>query len=381
MGREAKRFNVATCGRRFGKTTWGENRLIRPALEGYPAAWFSPTYKMLTEVWRDVRDLLAPLTVGGDRQQHRIELISGGVVEFWSLDNPQAPRGRKYKIAVIDEAGFVPDLEYAWNAVIRPTLMDYRGDAWFLGTPKGYNYFHTIWQRGQGDDPEWQSWQMPTSANPYIAAEEIEAARLELPESTFLQEIMASFLPDGAGVFRQVRRQSTGMPIAGPESGHTHVIGCDWGQIEDYTVFSVIDATAKREVWLERFRRVEYTLAVERLRMLWDRYKPTMAIPELNSIGRPVVEQLRRANIRIMPFTMSNASKHALVESLAVALERGELTLLNDPAGIAEMEAFESDRTPGGMVRYGAPSGMHDDIVIARCLAWHGAARPGFRVL
>jgi hypothetical protein len=381
MFREAKRFNVATCGRRFGKTTAGEDRLIRPALEGRPVAWFSPTYKSLLEVWRDVRDRLAPVTAGVDRQQHRIELITGGLVEFWSLDTANTLRGRKYALGVVDEAGFVPDLEYAWNAVIRPTLMDYRGGAWFLGTPKGYNYFYTLWQRGQGDDPEWKSWQMPTSANPYIDPAEIEAARLEMTESTFLQEIMASFLPDGAGVFRHVRRQSTGIPIAGPESGHTYVIGADWGQIEDYTVFSVIDATAKREVHLERFRRVEYTLAVERLRRLNDTWRPAAVIPELNSIGRPVVEQLQRAGVRVRPFTMSNASKHSAVEALAVALEREELTLLNDPAGIAEMEAFESDRTPGGLVKYGAPAGMHDDIVIARCLAWQGAGRPAFRPL
>jgi hypothetical protein len=44
---EARRFNFICCGRRFGKTVFGNDRLIGPALEGYPVAWASPTHKML----------------------------------------------------------------------------------------------------------------------------------------------------------------------------------------------------------------------------------------------------------------------------------------------------------------------------------------------
>jgi len=31
------------------------------------------------------------------------------------------------------------------------------------------------------------------------------------------------------------------------------------------------------------------------------------------------------------------------------------------------------DRLPSGMVRYSAPDGLHDDMVISLALAWHGA--------
>jgi hypothetical protein len=57
---DMRRFNVLACGRRFGKTTFGIERLVRPALEGYPVAWFSPTYKMLSEVWRTFSLILGP---------------------------------------------------------------------------------------------------------------------------------------------------------------------------------------------------------------------------------------------------------------------------------------------------------------------------------
>lgn len=370
-------------GRRWGKTTMAGSLGLAAAAVGGKVAWVSPTYKNSRPLWRFAEQHCRPLdgTIRILRAEQVIEMPGGGFLSLFSGENATGIRGWDFDLVIVDEAATVD--EETITDVIEPTLADRDGEAYYIGTPKGRNWFWRGWMDASTDESGYShAWTAPTSDNPIPAIQRAaDLARERLSERTYRQEWLAEFVDDGAGVFRRVREQSTGTPMHEPERGHTYVIGADWGQVEDYTTFSVIDATAKREVWLERFRRVEYTLAIERLRMLWERYKPVMAIPELNSIGRPIIEQLRRADIRIMPFTMSNASKHAVVESLAVALERGELTLLNDPAGIAEMEAFESDRTPGGMVRYGAPSGMHDDIVIARCLAWQGAARPGFKVL
>lgn len=201
LAREERRFNVASNGRRWGKTEWGLNRALLGAVPGQPVGWFSPTYRMLSEVWRDAlrltRDIGRPHV-----QDRRIDLVGGGLIDFWSLDTPDVARGRKYRRVIIDEAGMVPGLEEAWHAVIRPTLTDLAGDAWFLSTPRGFNFFHTLYQRGQSADyPEWASWQMPTSANPFLPAGEIEQARLELPERVFRQEYLALFEDDAQTIF------------------------------------------------------------------------------------------------------------------------------------------------------------------------------------
>lgn len=145
---ERRRFNVLCAGRRFGKTTLGIERLTRSAVRGHAVAWCSPSYRMLTEVWREARRLLAPVVERTDSQQHRLELLGGGVIEMWSLDQPDVARGRKYRTVVIDEAAMVRHLEEAWNAVLRPTLVDIRGGAWFLSTPKGLNFFKRLYDRG-----------------------------------------------------------------------------------------------------------------------------------------------------------------------------------------------------------------------------------------
>jgi predicted phage terminase large subunit-like protein len=189
-------------GRRWGKTTLGIELAVEPALRGRPVGWFNPTYKLLSEAWRDLKRTLEPITRQRSETEHRIELITGGVVECWTLEDPSAGRGRKYARVLVDEAAMSRNLEEAWEQAIRPTLTDLQGDGWFLSTPKGFNYFHTLFERGQSPAfPEYASWQMPSSTNPYLPPAELESARLELPERVFRQEYEASFVDDASMIF------------------------------------------------------------------------------------------------------------------------------------------------------------------------------------
>ena len=70
----------------------------------------------------------------------------------------------------------VPNLLEAWQLIIRPTLADLVGDAWFLSTPRGNNGFRTLYNYG-GIIEGWTAWKYPTSANPFIRPGEIEAIR------------------------------------------------------------------------------------------------------------------------------------------------------------------------------------------------------------
>ncbi|HBB26578.1 MAG TPA: hypothetical protein DCZ59_09960, partial [Bacteroidetes bacterium] len=188
-----RRFNVVNCGRRFGKTILAEAVLAENITTGDPAAYFAPTYKMLMEVWRTVKRDLQAVIRETNESEKRITYINGGQLDFWSLDNFDAVRGRKYRRVVIDEAAMVPNLEEAWTMAIRPTLADYKGDAWFFSTPKGRNYFYQLAQRAQTDET-WSYWQMPTDSNPFISRDEIDAARAELPSIVFQQEFLAEFI-------------------------------------------------------------------------------------------------------------------------------------------------------------------------------------------
>lgn len=379
--REALRFNVLACGRRFGKSTLGIDRLIVAAVYGDPTAYFCPTHKMLAEVWRNARHTLQPLTQQVSAQQHRIELITGGLVEMWSLENADAVRGRKYRRVIIDEAAMVRDLAQAWQMVIRPTLADLRGDAWLLSTPRGRDFFWECFQRGQERSEqaqdEWRSWRLPTSSNPNISQAELVAAQRELPEQVFRQEFLAEFLDQSGAVFRRVLEAATSTPQEAALPGHSYVMGVDFARQADYSVLSVIDTTTSELVALDRFNQIDYQVQLGRLHALAQRFGPTVIVAEQNSIGVPLIEQLQRLGLPISPFVTTSASKARIIDGLALAFEQGTLRLLPDPVLLAELQAFEMERMPSGLVRYSAPPGSHDDTVMSLALAWSACSEGG----
>jgi hypothetical protein len=289
---------------------------------------------------------------------------------------------------VVDEAAMVANLLDIWQLAIRPTLADFAGDAWFSSTPRGLNDFHQLYQLGQDPlEQAWRSWQMPTSVNPYISADEIEAARHELPERAYAQEYLAQFVQlEGAGVFRGVQAVSRLKPTP-PQRGHQYVFGVDWARSADFTVFSIIDATVGEQVALDRFSNIDFEYQSERLHRWAELYHPVQIVAEANSMGGPLVERLQtgyarlvgraRAALPIYAWVASNASKAAVIQSLGLAIEQGQITLLDDPVQIGELTAFESSVTVTGMTRYAAPAGLHDDTVIALALAHLGSELAG----
>lgn len=367
---ERRRFNVLNCGRRFGKNVLQHDVAIEAALAlGGPVGWFSPTYKMMLEDWRTLTNVLAPVTRRANMTERRIELITDGMIEFWSMDNVNVGRGRKYRRVIVNEAAMIAHLAETWEQAVRPTLTDLEGDAYFDSTPKGQNYFYQLYNRGL-EDGDWVSWTMPTAANPHIKPSEIEAARQELPELTFRQEYLAEFLQNEGAVFRNIPA-CMGAPQTNPaeHSGHRLMAGVDWGKHRDFTAISVGCATCRVEVARDRFNQIDYAFQRGRLRALVDPWKVHVILAESNAMGEPIIEELHREGLRVRPFQTTATTKPPLIESLALALEREEWQFQADPVWTGELEAYERTVSPAtGRSQYSAPEGLHDDTVIARAL-------------
>lgn len=377
---EARRFNVVDIGRRAGKTTLGIDRLATKETLTYPVGWFSPSYRMLFEVWRDMVRIFEPITARRNAQDRRIELVSGGVIEFWSLDNPDVARGRRYRRIIVDEAAMIPALMNAWNYVLRPTLTDFRGDAFFLSTPKGRNGFWQMYQWGL--DPtydEWACWHMPSYVNDKIPRPEFDAMSESLPEMAYRQEILAEFLENEGTVFRNITA-CTNAPEATPHehSGHRIVVGCDWAKQQDYTSFSVGCIDCRVEVARDRFNQIDYTVQADRLKVLCETWQPEAVLIELNSIGQPIAENLQRMGLPVVGFTTTASTKPPLIENMALVFERTEWQFQPDPVWTGELEAYERIVSPvTGRSSYNAPPGLHDDTVIARALMlWQAKQSP-----
>lgn len=350
---------------------------IKRALEDAGRVWWvAPNFAQSSAAWRELKALAIQVPGKVVREDaRRIALPGGGEITVKSADAPESLRGDGLNLVVVDEAAYIGgDVFYG---ALRPALSDRRGGALIISTPNGHDWFYDVWCRGQEGRDDWQSWHYPTSDNPLISPEEIEAAREAMPERVFRQEYLAEFVDATDAVFRFVREAATAERQHEAQEEHTYVIGVDWagtGRGGDYTVFCVIDATEGALVALDRFSGAEYAIQRARLRALWERFGCPVIIAEANSMGGPVIEQLGREGLRVRAFTTTNATKADAIDSLALAFEQRSLRILNDPILIGELGAFIAERLPSGLVRYAARVG-HDDTVMALALAWSGAGR------
>jgi phage terminase large subunit-like protein len=262
----------------------------------------------------------------------------------------------------------------SWTEAIRPALSDRLGHALFISTPKGRNWFWEIYQSGLRGEEGWQSWQFPTVSNPYIDPREIDAAKRDLPELIFRQEYEAEFVDDQGGVFRRVQEAAVLEPSQ-PEQGKQYVAGVDVASSVDYTVVTVLDVESLEMVHLDRFNRVDYPVLIDRLDAIYKRYNLTSMVVESNSIGRPVIDELVRRGLTIIPFVTTSATKQAIIQALQSAFENGQIRVLNDTVLIGELLSFESKRNASGSFSYSAPDGMHDDTVMSLAIAWNAINR------
>jgi hypothetical protein len=269
-------------------------------------------------------------------------------------------------------------------------LIDTQGWLWAKGTPKGRRgfFFHEhAAALGRADSA---AWQIPTVGavieagqlvrrphpleNPFIPFAEIEAAFKTTPERIFRQEYLGEFIEGSGSVFRNIFNCLAGPTTPAEHAGHNLVCGCDWGQSQDFTCYSVVCVDCRREVALDRFNQVDYSLQRARLASLVSTWNVGYILTETNSAGQPVFEALQQDGLPVYGFQTTASSKPPLIEALVLAFEQGEWKWLDDPVATGELEAYERVvSATTGRASYAAGSGVHDDTVMGRALAFKAA--------
>jgi predicted phage terminase large subunit-like protein len=376
--RERARWNALACGRRWGKTTLLLDLLIDDpgygALDGNLCGWFAGTSKIFDEVWRLALETLRPVLRRTDTQKHRMELITGGVLDFWSLDGGDAGgagRGRKYRRVAIDEGALVPGLAKLWSNAIRPTLVDFQGDAWFLSTPRGLqNDFYELWNRGNPANPKrekhWRSWQMPTSANPVLPRSELAELKTEYAGRplAYRQEILAEFVSDMGEVFNlDWIRQDTGPKLNRLYQAWDLAVTDDDLERGDYSVGVCGGWDAAGRFWLIDLVRGRWNASelVERIIGFAHKHKAQRFWIEGGPIGRAVEPWLRRRmreSARQFRFECVNPGtkdKVARTGPLVGIMANGSFYV---PTGVPWLADLTAELA-------GFPGGAHDDQVDA----------------
>lgn len=233
--RERTRLNALRCGRRFGKDIFMIGVSGDRAAKGRRVGLFAPEHKQLIEPFDALSEMLAPIRRRSSRNEGTIRTSTGGVVDFWPLnDNDLAGRGREYDDIFINEAAFTktPSMLDIWRKSIKPTLLTRRGTAWVLSTPNGIDPENFFYECCRNPEYGFKEFHAPTSANPYVPADELEKERLTNHPLVFQQEFLAEFVDwSGVAFFSMDSMLVEGRPVAMPTI-------CD-------AVFAVVDSATK----------------------------------------------------------------------------------------------------------------------------------------
>lgn len=373
MRSKAKRKTVC-AGRRGGKTTGMSILAIESALAGRRILEAAPTSDQTTAFWDACKDALKEPIAAGVIYKNETERLlvfpNGGRIRSKTAWNADTLRGDHADLLILDEYSIMD--ESAWNEVGAPMLLDNNGDAVFIFTPKRKNHAFRLFQRAAADETgRWESFHFTSMDNPHLSAEALAEITEDMTEEAYQQEILAKFLEGEGAVFRNIDACMTAPLQATPEQhkGHTIVAGCDWGKQSDYTCFSFGCADCRVEVARDRFNKIDYTFQAQRLHVMAEKWKPQSILTELNSIGQPIFEQLKRLGLPVVGFNTTAQSKPPLIENFALALEKAEWQFQADRIWTAELEIYEREVSGStGRSRFSAPDGGHDDTVIARAL-------------
>jgi len=170
------------------------------ALRGERIGLFFPDLTRAQPVYQSICATLKPAIRSSNKTDLMIELITGGQIEMWSLQDEHAGRSRWYHKALIDEASLVPDLESIFNLSIAPTLLDRNGDAIIAGTPLGADEESFFYRCCMIKEPSskwptiWTEFHKPTSSNPLLNAEAVAALKTQYPPLVYQQEYEALFV-------------------------------------------------------------------------------------------------------------------------------------------------------------------------------------------
>lgn len=230
------RLNIVCCGRRWGKTKLLTCLAGSAAAKGRKVGVFTPEHKQWAEPWDELHEMLLPIKHIAAKNDAKMRTTTGGFLDFWATtDNHLAGRGREYHLGLMDEAAFSKDGQMLeiWHRSIKPTLLTTRGTFWLFSTPNGVkpdNFFYQAWH---DQELGFKQFHAPTSTNPYVPTDELEAEKAKVHPLVWQQEFAAEFVSWESATFFKAEYflDDNKQPVGYPTK-------CD-------AVFAIMDCAAK----------------------------------------------------------------------------------------------------------------------------------------
>ncbi len=305
IAKDFHRFRVLNCGRRFGKTILAIEEMVGVAIKAKDrrVAYFAPTRDDAREItWSMLLKKCENIITYKNESllQIKIMTLDGGesMIALYGWESVQERgkgRGLANDFIVCDEVSSYRNFWVGWDEVLSPTLIDRKGSAMFISTPKGFNHFYDLYNI-QDKDTNYKSYHFTSYDNPHIPHDELEREKLSKGEDVFAQEYLADFRKQSGLVYKEFSRDRhliDELPtvfdeyIAGIDFGFTNpaaVVHIKRDRDDNYFVVDEWYKTGRTEEQI-----AEYVRSCHFNKVYPDPENPS-AIEVLNSKGIAVVE-------------------------------------------------------------------------------------------
>lgn len=392
--RAPQRFRFLCYGFKSGKTRAGAAECIRAALSKPNSLnWIvAPTNRHLDASLAEIMKVLAGMDIKFVRTRgHKKHIVfpNGAVIQFQTADIGDNLRGPGIDgMMWIDEGSFLP--QETW-IILRGRVAASGGEIIITTTPQGRDWFYEELRLGgmpasgaYGEFSNGIRWvsHRPTWDFPWVLEEELKDIRQSMSTGQYNQEYGAMFMASASQVFSGIEKALSLEQPPATFDGDT-ILGLDLGKNQDYTAVVVMTG-AGRVLWVDRWNRIDWEVTIERICGLAKKWK-SVVVMDVSNVGSPIFDRLRNEEFELYPVELhSPAVKTDLIVLLQIAFEQATIELVSpqsnwarpeDDALVAELFSYQAKLTQKGHISYGAPKGLHDDLVIALALAQWGRAR------
>lgn len=355
------KWRVLMCGRRWGKSFVCFVLALETMFKGKAVAYVTPTFSLGEQFFLDIQEFIPKQIITEcNKASLSIKLSTGGSIKFFSGEAANTIRGRKFHRIIIDEAAFISDLENMWTQVMMPTLATTNGDALFVSTPNGLDYFNALFLKGKYKEGNYESFHYPSHTSPFVEPDFLEKIRKDVTEDTYRQEYLAEPMATSGNPFGidHIKKNI----ITELSTNETLVYAIDVAKFHDYNVIIGLDENGAM-TYFDRYHG-EWSLTKEKIKAL---PSSVLKVMDATGPGDPVFEELSYTVTNMHGFKFSGGSKPQLMKELIVDVQAGRLKY-NDTTA-EEMMAFEYFLTSTGHPKYQAKSGYHDDCIMSLAMA------------
>src|SRR3990167_4858202 len=354
VAKDTHRFRVLKCGRRWGKTSLAAEEIKGVALaRPSKIAYIANNYQQARDImWEFLKKELQGAIVDTNeaRLEIKVKTTKGGesliVLRGWeSVENL---RGQAFDFLVLDEVAMMRNFWVNWHEVLRPTLTDKKGEAFFASTPKGFNHFYDLCNLELTDN-DFKTFHFTSWDNPHLPKDELEKAKTTLPRDRFAQEYEASFQKTQGLVYKEFNREIhlyENLPVIVPPwtpKTYRKVGGVDFGYRNPAAVLTALWDGEKLRIDDEWYKRERTDIQIAEYVAL-QRFAEVYPDPENSG----AIEELRRLNVNCREVVKGPGSIKSGIQQVREMLIRGDLLINKRCVNlISEFEMYSYDDDKG----------------------------------